>query len=288
MNKKGQQSQSANKHLFVCIGELLADYWLAGGLVLVSFAMAIFGLISKDDVLNTFGLDSNGPWKNIGAWGLLVGICAQAILSIWNLVKGKRLTALSKELDEAKESVEILAQNAQSVCEGFLQDLARGPLDFGAQAQNNERVTLYVHDSERHFQPIARFSFNQSFMKRGRSRYPENQGCIGRAWEHGWCFEILPTDSDEWEAACTEQGVPRTVAKALNMKSRLYCACAIQIDSTPKPIAVIVIESTDPTRYTEEQLEAVLTNDRSSYVGRLIEMLRPYLGDLGNARKDGF
>jgi hypothetical protein len=175
------------------------------------------------------------------------------------------------------------------VCDGYLQDLGRA-LQFGQQQKNTERITLYVHDGQR-FRPVGRFSFNQAHIKRGRTYYPENQGCIGEAWKHDWCFKILSdfeVDQAGWYKENAKLGMKKTVCDKLSMKSALLCACTLSNSQNPKPVAVLVVESTDPSRYSEDELKLILTEDRRSYIARLVEMLLPHLGDINSAKKEGF
>jgi hypothetical protein len=282
-----------SKHWWIKVAEWLADYWLTISMIVVPFVLTLVGALLSDEIIRVLRL-SDAFRDQVQSWAfclLLLLAVVHLVLSIFQCCSQIRHTKLLAELDEAKQTRDLVISNAQALCDGYLQDLARSPLAFGTRAENSERITLYVHDSESHFQPVGRFSFNQSFIKRGRPKYPESQGCIGRAWQHGWHFQLLPNARDDegaWIEECNKLGLSKKDAKALNMKSALYCACAIQNNGSPQPVAVIVVESTDSSRYTEDELIKILSDDRKNYIARLIEMLRPWLGDAGEARKKGF
>jgi hypothetical protein len=282
-----------SRHWLVRLAAWLVDRWISLCLIVVPGLLGVAGILLSDEAIRWLGVTDQTA-GTIRTWcflAILVLLLAHVVLAVFHIRHEKSLSQMEQRLHQAEATKALFVENAQAVCDGYLQDLARGPLGFGSQPENSERITLYVHDSEKHFRPVGRFSFNQSFIKRGRTRYPDSQGCIGRAWEHGWSFHILPdakSKSDEWIAECTKLGVAKTTCEKLNMKSRLYCSCALRNGTSPTPSAVIVIESTDPERYTEEGLKKVLTEDRQSYIARLVEMLKPWLGDLGHARKEGF
>lgn len=255
--------------------------------------LAAAGYLLSDEAAAVLKLSSERK-EQVHFWSFWVGaglLAIHVILSIWHCFYIRRVTRLEADLENAMETRDMVISNAQALCDGYLQDLARGPLAFGSRTENCERITLYVHDSEQHFQPIGRFSFNQSFIKRGRSRYPDKQGSIGYAWLHSWSYDVLPdpkVEDEAWQEACKRLLIPKTTASNMNMKSALYCSCSVQNNGSTVPVAVLVVESTDPNRYTEAELKAILSDDRRNYIARLVEMLKPWLGDTGEARKRGF
>lgn len=283
----------AARHWLVRFVAWLVDHWISLGLIVVPGVMAVAGFLLSDEALKQLGAKEEVS-EAIQGWCFFIFVAfamLHFILAVWHLRHEKSLNLMEQRLQHAEVTQSLIIENAQAVCDGYLQDLARGPLEFGSKRENSERITLYIHDSEKHFQPVGRFSFNQAFIRRGRARYPDSQGCIGAAWEHSWSFIQLPDakeDLERWISGCVELGVPKTTCEKLNMKSSLYCSCSIRDGEIPCPVAVIVVESTDPNRYDEDELKSVLTEDRQSYVARLVAMLRPWLGDLGLARKEGF
>ena len=270
----------------------LADHWTTLGLIVLPFGLILSTAFLSDEVVRLVG--ASEAWQDrlqtTALVSLVVVAVAHVLLGICQIKHDDRVSTLVQERDSAKSDAQLLLENARAVCDGFLQDLAT-PLGFGSQGTNSERITLYLHDSNRSFQPVGRFSFDQQWIKKGRTTYPDNQGCIGQAWKDGWHFCSLPnadTDLDGWRTACVAQGVPKTTADRLNMKSALYCACTLKNSASPRPVGVLVVESTNANRYIENDLKAVLTDDRRSYVARLLEAMKPWLGDLGDAKKEGF
>ncbi|MEW4529403.1 hypothetical protein [Maioricimonas sp. JC845] len=284
---------NSEKGRLVGIAEWLSDYWLTLTMIVVPALQAIAAVFMSDEASRLLGLEGEKASVLHGCAfaGFAIFVLAHIYCSVLQYRSQGETTQLRNELNAAKQTRELVISNAQALCDGFLQDLARGPLAFGSREENSERITLYVHDSETHFQPVGRFSFNQNYIKRGRSRYPDNQGCIGQAWQHGWYFTRLyeATDDEEaWVNDCHSLGIPKGIARSFRMKSSLYCACTVQTNGSPQPEAVVVIESTDSLRYTEDDLKRILTEDRLNYIARLIEMLRPWIGDIGLARERGY
>lgn len=278
---------------WVRVGAFLQDHGLTVSLVVVPLLMSLAGYLLSDEVIGVLGVDES--WKpHVQFWALIalvILMIVHIVLAIFHICAERRHTKLLSDLEKEKATRELVVSNAKALCDGFLQELARGPLGFGSKEANTERITLYVHDKESGFQPIGRFSFNQSYIKKGRSFYPENEGCIGKAWEHGWKFEKLPdssTDLDGWVDHCHKLGVPKGVARAMNMQSSLYCACTVRNGQTTCPVAVVVVESTDTQRYEQQELRDVLTDDRRAYIARMVEMLHPWLGDPDDAKERGY
>lgn len=266
------------------------DHWSTIVLLILPALLSVAGLAVSSEVLGVVGVaEKHHPIVQRWAiWSIVIITAAHIVVGILHLCREKRLSQLMKELTQYRNTEALFIENASAMCTGYLADLGRW-LGFGTEDQNSERITLYVHDSEKHFQQVGRFSFNQSYVKSGRSRYPDAQGCIGKAWENGWAFESLPeaaADPDGWLQACVGTGVPKSTAEKLNMQSACYAACTVRANPNASPVGVVVIESTKPDRFSQETLKQVIQEHRRGYMAWMIEALR--FGDVSDARKEGF
>ena len=259
-------------------------------LSVTAVVMPLLAICMSDEGLRAIRINSD--WSDVvrqGAfWGMLALAFVQLVVHLIHLCREPRVSLMAKNLKASEDKAAFLIENANSLCAGYLQDLGR-LIGFGDAQPNTERITLYVHDSESGFQQVGRFSFNQSYVKPGRRRYPDTQGCIGKAWENGWATENHPQfedDGDAWVKSCAVSGVPKTTAVKLNMKSCCYVACTVRISSNDPPNGILVIESTAPNRLEEAGLRKILTEHRRGYIAFMIKSLE--FGDPGTARKEGF
>lgn len=199
------------------------------------------------------------------------------ILTIINVYGHQSLSSIRSDLTKEKEKNSLIANNVESLFEGFLYQFATNKLGFGTQATNNERITLYIHDGRKHLVPFGRYSQNPVYRGKGRTQYPDHEGCISKAWQDGWCFDnTFPTDEiSRVEKHHADYGISKRDARAFHMPSRLYAALNIS-DDNGKQIAVIVVESTEDNRYNEAALKAELINNQK-YLAEMITRLGNYI-----------
>jgi hypothetical protein len=178
----------------------------------------------------------------------------------------------------------------QSLCEGYLFSLAKGPLKFANDPGSFERITLYVHDSGDRFIPIGRFSFHPEYAKRGRLSYPEREGCIARTWENGSHFANDYPDPEMdlpgYYSRCMDDDISEESINEIGMKSRLYYGYSISDTQGKKSIAVIIVEATNPHRYTKEALTSIFKRER--YLSEITERLSPWMPSYEEAKEKGF
>lgn len=70
------------------------------------------------------------------------------------------------------------------------------------------------------------------------------------------------------------------------MKSYLYAVKALKNRVTNEPVAVIVIESTESTRFTEQDLSEVL-NNQEMYLAEIVVTLSQHIPTPNQARERG-
>jgi hypothetical protein len=274
----------------------LWDYGISVISVLSPVCMSIAFFLLTDEGKRLFASDEPDKAAVDAAvdwWSCLAlivcGIAAIAS-SLCEALSKPKVSKLLVELADAKRGSQELADNARALCGGVVQDLAKGLLGFGKKGPNTDRITLYMLDSLENLQQVGRFSFNPSYITQGRPSYPKSQGLIGQGWANGWHFAILPDAmraEDDWVAECVRQGIPKRTATKIRMKSSLYCVCTVRREGGELPAGVIVVESTASDRYTQDELRALLTEDRLCMIGRMLTNLRPWLADEGDASKKG-
>lgn len=200
-------------------------------------------------------------------------------------------TILKERIEGLKESIQLFRENTDVVFKGHLCCFAIRVLDFQADrwAHSSDRITLYiVDDARRHFVPVGRYSSSPRYGEPGRTQYPLSQGCIGKAWDTGWCFDNrIPKPPDALDAASIKDSefaeymlenyrIPKTTVSKLTMKSTLIAGYRIDVDEGRESLGIIVVESTDGGRFEEDELKTHLVS-QSGYLSHMIRVLKPYI-----------
>lgn len=227
---------------------------------------ALFGLASvlfSDEALGF--IDKHGGSKDAWRWIAIILMLASFVATILFVIASRRRTARLTELERENQRLQGLVDSFSEDLFGWVEDSLKsiaGILGFGTRNDGTaERITIYAYDGKGFFTAFGRYSENPKFAKKGkRSQYTEDEGCIGKAWRDGWYFRTdYPdphSDLDGWVARCVKDGMAEATARNINMKSRLYCGYRINSKSKV-PLAVVIIESTDPTRYNSEYLRTL-------------------------------
>lgn len=268
------------------IAEFVNDHWISAGL----FAFPVIGGIGWDLLGGTDSLRAGelGVWEWAGA-GIVAGasIC-HCLTAVASVRRGKKVSALERIIDTQKETIAHMSSNLFSYVNNCATDWAM-QLGFGSNGGNRERITIYAHDSRGYFTAFARYSANPEYKRKSRGQYEFDSGCIGAAWRDSWYFKRDypdPQDAAAWIARCRRDGLKHEVAAKIRMKSRLYCG--FRIDSIRRePLAVVVVESTDPDRYSEDELRTFF-NDSIETMRAAVEHFAPSLPRVAMAREAGF
>ena len=200
--------------------------------------------------------------------GCITGWCrADRISELYNklqVVEKDKNTALKE-----KESYKIRLQSTLIQANKDYFDLFREQLSILSNDVLNltdkERVSIYKHTGS-YFIMLGRYSLNSIYDARGRSVYPDTQGCIGEAWVSGESFiDNLPcpiASIAKYQKELVKHGIGKSVISSFKMKSRNLWACRINQEIPNKSIAVIVIESIDTNRLKKEELNNVMSIER--------------------------
>lgn len=184
------------------------------------------------------------------------------------------------------------AAQVDKMVEGHLIQLAKNHLEFGERDCVDERVTLYVYDPNGYFVPKGRYSPNSELAKIKRRQFAVGEGCIGLAWATGVFFaNDLPdpkADAKGYKDASAKYGLKKRQVNKLSMKARLYFGLRISDLSKVNNLAVLVVEASDPSRYTKEELVEKLSGRDGRYLSHLAEHLVASAPKVSDAAKEGF
>ena len=174
----------------------------------------------------------------------------------------------------------------RALLEAHLVPLAQ-ELNFG----DTDRISVYKHDGHR-FLELGRYSKNPDFHKTGRGVYPDNEGCLGRAWREGWAYVAdLPDPKTEFNEYCHRQAVEYNISqlavRGLTMRSLTYAALAIDSLRGDVRVAVIVCESTKPEDFSRDEVSRGFLTAGKGIV-YFLEYMRPLEPSLDYANEEGF
>lgn len=246
------------------------------------------------------------PWRNSSDPAVktmaerifVLGVSLTIVGALASWKRSKRITLLEatatnaqKMRDDLQNGYSELVEQHQSICQDLIRVLLSSiaaRMEFG----DSERISLYGHNGTE-FLLVGRFSKHPEYAKTGRSSYPDNQGCIGRAWHDGSCFvDNLPdplTEKRRWaEVLEQEWGIPKRVSNGLAMKSRCLAACAFDHSSQGRRIAVIVLESVRQNRMGPKKIDECLSAPERPQLVRFIEIMETFEPNPDYARDEGF
>jgi hypothetical protein len=274
------------------------DFWIDAAMIFVAGLTAIAGAVYSDEFTTAVATTPEAQ-RRIKFWGMIgffACTVAQIALAITSLKRAKRISKLELQLDQCQsQNREMLEETANfiqdvfDICDGFLYILAaHGPLE----QSHTDRVSLYARDEKsRQFLLLGRYAVNENWRKSGRKAYPSDQGCIARAWENDEHYEAdFPdrADVDRFKNFCNGYGIPIDVASSLRMPSRFYYGWKVRDLSGHRAIAVLILESTKPNRYTRKELRDIVDGLIGMQLRDLLQRLSPRIPRMSLAREAGF
>lgn len=219
---------------------------------------------------------------------LFLSVIAHIWVLIIQQIAKPKLSKLMKELSEATDKSRIISENVSELFDGYLYRLA-AKLGFGSKSTNCERITLYIHDKDNSFIQCGRYSANPQYKGVNRATYSDGEGCIAKGWQNGWHFDnSFPCPEDDRggyiDYCLSEYSIQRNTTKKIKMKSRLYAVSCVK--KNEEPFAVIVVESLNMDRFSEDTLKTTL-EEQSDYLGHIVCVLRDYIPEPNTARSLG-
>ena len=203
------------------------------------------------------------------------------IIKVINELNRKTAKQLEHELQNQVSTNTVLAENIDQLFNGILMQLST-LLDF----DNQDRITLYIHNRDSKFVPCGRFSPDPEYQKKGRPEYPDGEGCINRGWRNGWHFDSDFTQAGHKDKCTNEYGISKANYSHIGMQSLLYAVKSIKDKNSQLPIAVIVVESTDSDAFKENLLKKVL-DGQEIYLAEIITKLYEHIPTLNQATVRG-
>ena len=200
-------------------------------------------------------------------------------VTIIDNINRKTIKKLEKENENNIYIIEKITENIRGLFDGFLYKFAIKKANF----TEKERVSLYIYDdNENKFILFGRYAINHKYTKSNRPFYIGNSGCISKSLEKKWHFDNqFPSNTDDWLTYNQNNyNILKKEAKKMKMKSRLYAA--LRIDKDNQPLAIILVESEDKTKYTEKQIHKILL-DQENYLVEIISALENYIPKPSNA-----
>lgn len=199
-----------------------------------------------------------------------------ALLFVLDLFINPSIRQLQKKLD-------LVGGSVRSVFDGLMTDLC---LKLSVKPPDQTRASIYVQDREGSFVLSGRYSPNPLLMRPGRPSYPENEGCIGKGWEHGWHFENDLGSQQTYENRTFQRyRMAASVVRKLAMKSHLFGVKRIDLNNDF--IAIVVVESMRPDRFDEASLKAEMEKFEADFAP-MIATLVDYVPLPSEAKKLGF
>ena len=226
-------------------------------------------------------------------WFISIGGIISIIIIIFicwsSIVLLKRKTRISNKENESyelKSMKEKMRQNYYELFKVQLAILAINILHFSSA----ERISVYKYESN-FFIRLGRYSSDPEFIKPGREKYPDNEGCIGEAWRNGNCYinnfpdpeneksKYLKILKEEWK-------INKNAACKFRMKSRSYAA--FSLERNYEKIAVVVFESTKPEIPNNGKLLNLIQGSEGERIIQFIDAMKPFEPDPLYARREGF
>jgi hypothetical protein len=265
----------------------IEDRWVEAALAFIAVALLIATVLLSDEAAKRISIDE--PQRESIQRGALYAIPAlgalNVILVIVHASRTKRLSvatsqaqALQKALADAEQQMKAMRESAYQdypqLCRLRLHDLSQ-ELKLGSC----DRVSLYVHrPARRRFFLLDRLSPNPVYEEARRQEYDDGEGCIAKAWQDGSHFAIAP-DGKAWVTWCGRYGIKAKAARRIRMNSRLYFGWRVRDREKQNRLAVLMLESTDPNRWTQEFLLEYFEMKQERTLNDLLARIRSQIPD---------
>lgn len=186
-------------------------------------------------------------------------------------VRLKDLQATIKDLERRQKRINDARERDSADLRRVLDRVGRELLAECGVDKDDTRISIYQHHGdENKFALVGRASLNPTLSKAGRSVYHDDVGLIAKAWRERTAHDrVWYTDTDKWvDYQARTFKIDIEEARGISMKSLSYLGVRIDDDV---PVGILVIESTNRERVTEEHAEQVRSHPA---FGRFQLMLR--------------
>ena len=269
--------------IFIQLAYFFEDYWPQLLVSIGTVMMAASALPSPSQ--------GNSSWKELifykdnffffaGALLLLLGN-----IVVWR--RTPRTRSLQTRVSELEDIIEQSKEDYFQLIENHLAILVNDKLGLC----DTERVSVYKYE-EKAFVMLGRYSKNPEYCKRGRGKYPADEGIIAKAWQNGEVFVTNLPDPDKEEGRYLDEmknawGINKSTARNFRMKSRCYYGFAIE-HADQQRIAVVIIESIKPKGLEKEKIRGILVNGEAKAIENLLKTMQRLEPNLSFAKKEGY
>lgn len=212
------------------------------------------------------------------------------------MIRTPQLTKLQEENEDLKQECQKKDAKLEDVSKvgemsyfSVFDDSLQLLLNFVLKLTEDERVSLYKHDGTQ-FVQIARYSKNPEYCKKGRSVYPDDQGCLSEAWRAGESFLATSDPQSQWDSYLADhlkKRIDEQTVRRFTMPSRTYSAFAINDATNSHKIAVLVFESVRTGTIQKEKLKPIMKTEGRRLAG-LMELMKHHEPSPLLAKKSGF
>lgn len=220
----------------------------------------------------------------------IIAIAIKIIYSVILKLNEKKYIDIEDECKVYKSYYSILKSNIRSVLDSYLEDSAN-KLEFHLQHHKIDRITLFVSINQKEIFLVSRYSENKALNKIDQQKkYNIDQGAIGKALQHTWHFQSAipdpkkePVKYKKYQA--DQYGINGPSVTKLSMKSRLYASQRVDISANisngTDVFGIIILESEDNKRFTEEEVKLELEN-LTMKISPLLQMIDKVIEDSSN------
>ena len=220
--------------------------WLSGGGMFVAIALGVFAIYKSYQ--DQGQLDATlKNWKYL-SWAILVPIL-QFLSWMLGVTSKHQLDSIAMENQSLKSrlsKVELIEQNMESIFGVWLK-LILGEVKLDGDC----RASFYAWDDKgsvgNEFVYLARESNDPVLKRKGRDRFPGNQGVISEAWHHKdgmasyFASKSVKTEADVVKDMVDKYGFTQESANGLTMKSKVILGHVI-VGRYGK-LGVVIVES---------------------------------------------
>lgn len=274
----------------------LKEYWIEIAFIALPFIVSIATWVCSDEALRAFIKNENirSQWQCYICWSIpVIAIVYLVFILVFYIPKIKCASQIKAELAQIEKINADLLHSLSDVWNGYLYCLGKhAPLYF-CKSECCERISLYKYESsDNHFILLGRYSGNPEYDKKGRAVYKANQGCIAKAWQDGTYYvndyPDYNQDPNAYIERSKEDNLTQAIVKKMLMKSRMFFGYRLHDESGRNAIAIVLIESTCPDRYTEKELKVIFDGHAGQYLSKLTFALSSMMPSIEQARKAGF
>lgn len=228
-------------------------------------------------------------------YGLLMIIAS--IISIigvtFHIKKSNNLIILKHQNQQLTNQLEKAIKKIEKTQQGYSELLNYNLITLfnSLNFNNSERISVYKHDEKASvFTLLSRHSKNPKYKKKGRAIYPDDQGCIGRAFSEGkHSISDLPahTTKKYQEIMHSEYNMSKDIVSKLAMPTRAYAAFAIA-NMYDIMLGVIVFESIHPDGLDNDKIDEIMSLNEAERIAYLLEKMQEKEPVISMANSEGY